>query len=61
VLDVDGNGVVNFAGDSIMIARASVLGINKSNNLDIDKNGLVNFAGDAIAHARRAVGVVACL
>jgi hypothetical protein len=62
VMDLDGNGVVNFAGDTIPVAKASVQpGFGRTMAYDFDKNGVVNFAGDAISHARRAVGAVACL
>jgi len=60
-LDVNGDTVVNFAGDTIAVARAAVLNEGRSWRVDVDKNGVVNFPGDAIAHARRAVGMTACL
>jgi hypothetical protein len=60
-LDVNDDGVVNFAGDTIKVARAAVLNDGRSWRADIDKNGVVNFPGDAVSHARRALGQVTCL
>jgi len=61
-LDLDGNGVANFSGDTIPVAKAAVQpGFGTTMAYDIDKNGGVNFAGDAIASARRTLGIVPCL
>ena len=59
--DVDGNGVANFPGDTIAIAKAASGIIGKTQDFDLDKNGVVNFPGDALASAKRTAGVIACL
>jgi hypothetical protein len=52
--DVDGNGVVNFSGDTIAVSLAAQQfpAVARSGVFDIDKNGVVNFTGDALTAAR---------
>ena len=53
--DVDGNGVVNFVGDVIYYAQATLLSpalFGKDGDFDIDGNNLVNFVGDVIEEAK---------
>ena len=59
--DVDGNGVANFPGDTIAIAKAANALIGKTQDFDFDDNGVINFPGDAINHAKRTSGVIPCL
>ena len=58
--DVTGDGVVNFPGDTIAVAKAANNIIAKSLDFDANKDGTVNFPGDAIASATRSNGIVAC-
>ena len=60
-LDVDGNGVANFPGDTIAIAKAASALIGKTQDFDFDDNGVVNFPGDAVNHAKRTQAVITCL
>jgi hypothetical protein len=61
-LDLDGDGIVTFAGDTIAIARAASLpDVGRTTVFDVNKDGLTNFAGDAIGHASRAVNVISCV
>jgi len=56
--DVDGNGLVNFVGDTIYYAKAALLppaSFGKTMDFDIDKNGLVDFVGDVMQEARFAL------
>jgi hypothetical protein len=56
--DVDGNGLVNFAGDTIYYAKAVLLppgSFGKTMDFDINKNGLVDFAGDVMYAAQFAL------
>ena len=53
--DVDGNGVVNFTGDVICYAKASLLDASvfgKDGDFDIDGNNVINFTGDVIQEAK---------
>ena len=59
--DVTGDGVLNFPGDTITIAKAANNIIAKSIDFDVNKDGAVNFPGDAIASATRANGIIPCL
>ena len=59
--DIDGNGVANFPGDTIAIAKAANGLIGKTQDFDFDGNGIVNFPGDAVNHAKRTNAVIPCL
>jgi hypothetical protein len=53
--DVDGNAVVNFTGDVIYYAKASLLDASvfgKDGDFDIDGNNVLNFTGDVIQEAK---------
>ncbi|MEX2246812.1 MAG: hypothetical protein WEC75_09000 [Dehalococcoidia bacterium] len=60
--DVDGNGVVNFSGDALKVARAALILVppTRSGVMDIDKNGFINFSGDVIWVTRAALLVGFC-
>jgi alpha-tubulin suppressor-like RCC1 family protein len=56
--DVDGNGKVDFVGDTIYYAKAALLpaaSFGKTMDFDIDKNGKVDFVGDVIQEAKFAL------
>ncbi len=59
-LDIDGNGVANFAGDTQAVAKAAMLQVGATSDDDVNKDGVVNLPGDVINHARRTLGVVLC-
>jgi hypothetical protein len=56
--DVDGNGLVNFVGDTMYYAKAGLLpsaSFGKTMDFDIDKNSIVTFVGDVIQEAKFAL------
>jgi hypothetical protein len=56
--DVDGNGLVNFVGDTMYYAQAILLppaSFGKTMDFDINKNGLVDFVGDVMLEAQFAL------
>jgi hypothetical protein len=56
--DVNGNGTVDFVGDTIYYAKAALLppaSFGKTMDFDIDKNGTVDFVGDVIQEAKFAL------
>jgi len=59
-LDVDGNGVANFPGDTMLATRAAARVAGRAWEFDVDGSGRLNFPGDVIAHAKRTSGVIAC-
>jgi plastocyanin len=60
--DVTGDAAMNFPGDVVAVARASINpGFGRTGVFDLNKDGTVNFPGDAIESARRASGVIPCL
>lgn len=61
-VDVNGDGFVNFPGDTIATARAALdETFGNDATFDLNKDGFVNFPGDAVPSARRATGNVPCL
>ena len=60
-LDIDGNGVLNFPGDTILAARAASRLAGRAWEFDLDANGVLNFPGDVIAYASRTAGAIPCL
>ena len=58
--DIDGNGVANFPGDTIAIAKAANGIIGKTQDFDFNHDGVVNFPGDAVNHAKRTNAVIPC-
>jgi len=59
-VDVDGNGVANFSGDTVNTARAVVGIIGQTQDFDLDRNGTLNLSGDVVNSAMRTTGVIAC-
>jgi len=56
--DLDGNGTVDFVGDTIYYAKAVLLpsaSFGKTMDFDINKNGLADFVGDVMQEARFAL------
>jgi hypothetical protein len=56
--DVDGNGLVNFVGDTMYYAQAILLppaAFGNTMDFDIDKNGTLNFVGDVMKEAQFAL------
>ena len=56
--DVDGNGLVNFVGDTIYYAKAALLPpatFGQEGDFDIDGNNTLNFTGDVIQEAQFAL------
>jgi len=56
--DVNGDGLMNFVGDTIYYAKAALLppaSFGKTMDFDIDKNGTVDFVGDVIQEAKFAL------
>jgi hypothetical protein len=61
--DVDGNGVLDFTGDIMAYAQASLLppsAFGKGGDFDIDKNGTVNYVGDVMQVIQFVFGVEPC-
>ena len=50
--DIDGNGVANFAGDTIASAKASIGIIGKTQDFDLNGDGIVNFTADTLTSAK---------
>jgi hypothetical protein len=58
VADVDGNGLVDFVGDTMYYAQAVLLppaSFGETMDFDIDKNGAVDFVGDVMQEAQFAL------
>jgi subtilisin-like proprotein convertase family protein len=58
VADVDGNGLVDFVGDTMDYAQAVLLppaSFGETMDFDIDKNGAVDFVGDVMQEAQFAL------
>jgi len=56
--DVDGNGLVNFVGDTMYYAQAILLppaAFGYTMDFDINKNGVVDFVGDVMLEAQFAL------
>ncbi len=60
-LDIDGNGIANFPGDTILATRAATRLVGRAWEFDFDGSARLNFPGDVIAHAKRTSGIVPCL
>ena len=56
--DTDGNGIQNFTGDTINLAKANAGIIGKTMDFDLDGNGFVSFTGDVILSAKMANHIV---
>ena len=55
---MDGDGPVDFVGDTIYHAKAALLpraSFGKTMDFDIDKNGTVDFVGDVTQEAKFAL------
>ena len=56
---MDGNGVLDFAGDAHCLAKAALLppsSFGKRGDFDIDKNGMLDFVGDVLTEVKFALG-----
>ena len=56
--DVDGNGLVNFTGDAVAYAAATLrptASFGKTMDFDINKEGVVDFVGDVVREAKFAL------
>jgi hypothetical protein len=61
--DVDGNGLVDFGGDTLYYARAALLprvSFGRTMDFDINKDGLVDFGADVLGVAKYALGIETC-
>jgi len=60
--DVDGNGIVNYVGDTMTMAQITLAGLtptpDQKKAADVDGNGIVNFVGDTMLVAQYAFGVI---
>ena len=54
VNDIDGNGVQNFSGDTLRIARAANGLLAPTVDFDLNGDGILNFAADALLSAKLA-------
>ena len=60
--DVDGDGVISYESDAIMVAKIAFGMItptpDQKKAADVDGNGVVNYTGDAMLVAQYALGVI---
>ena len=60
-VDVNGDGFLNFPGDTFASARAAaILSFGRNGTYDLNKDGFINFPGDVLESARRVAGSVPC-